>query len=105
MKYGIDASHWNGKIDFSKIDKDFVIMKVSQGTYKDVKFEEYYEQCKIPKGAYIYNKVKTLSEAKAEAEFAVKCLRVRHLNTVYGLIWKMHLCVSLERMFLLILLT
>ena len=84
MKYGVDISHWNGNIDFSKLDKDFVIMKVSQGTHKDVKFDEYYFSCKLPKGVYIYNKVRNMAEAKAEAEYAVKCLKGKKLE--YG-VW------------------
>ena len=84
MKYGIDISHWNGNIDFSKVNADFVILKLSQATHKDVKFDEYYSNCKIPKGAYIYNKVKDLAQAKAEAEFAVKSLNGRKLE--YG-VW------------------
>ena len=84
MKYGIDISHWNGTIDFSKVNADFVILKLSQATHKDVKFDEYYSNCKIPKGAYIYNKVKDLAQAKAEAEFAVKSLNGRKLE--YG-VW------------------
>lgn len=84
MKYGIDISHWNNNIDFHKVNKDFVIMKVSQGTYKDPKFDEYYNGFKIPKGAYIYNKVKSVNEALKEAEFAVKCLQGKKLE--YG-VW------------------
>lgn len=84
MKYGIDISHWNGNIDFDKLLTDFVIMKVSQGTHKDVKFDEYYSNCKAPMGVYIYNKVKTLDEAKKEAEFAVNCLNGKQLE--YG-VW------------------
>lgn len=78
--YGIDISHWNGKVNFSNLGKDFVIMKVSQVQYKDPKFEEYYDSCKVPKGAYIYNKVKNVTEAKKEAEFAVKALSGRKLE-------------------------
>lgn len=84
MKYGCDISHWNGNVDFSKLNMDFVIMKVSQATYKDPRFEEYYSKCKVPKGAYIYNKVKTLAEARAEAQFAVECLKGKNLE--YG-VW------------------
>ena len=84
MKYGIDISHWNGDIDFSKVNADFVILKLSQATHKDVKFDEYYSNCKSPKGAYIYNKVKDLAQAKEEAEFAVRSLNGRKLE--YG-VW------------------
>lgn len=84
MKYGLDVSHWNGNINFQRLDADFVIMKVSQGTHKDVKFDEYYNSCQLPKGAYIYNKVLTLASAKEEAEYAVKCLQGKKLD--YG-VW------------------
>lgn len=59
-------------------------MKVSQGTHKDVKFEEYFKTCNVPKGAYIYNKVLTTTDARKEAEFAVKCLEGKTLE--YG-VW------------------
>ena len=59
-------------------------MKVSQGTHEDVKFEDNYKICSIPKGAYIYNKVLTLADARKEAEFAVKCLQGKTLE--YG-VW------------------
>lgn len=59
-------------------------MKVSQGTHKDVKFDEYYKNCNVLRGAYIYNKVLTLADAKKEAEFAVKCLEGKTLE--YG-VW------------------
>lgn len=78
--YGIDVSHWNGVIDFARCTASFVIMKLSQATHKDVKFEEYYNNCKIPKGVYIYNKVKNVSDAQKEAEFAVKSLNGRKLE-------------------------
>lgn len=84
MKYGIDISHWNGNINFAKLKTDFVIMKVSQFTHKDSKFDEYYNNCNQPKGAYIYNKVKNLAEAKQEAEFAIECLKGKKLD--YG-VW------------------
>lgn len=59
-------------------------MKVSQFTHEDVKFEDNYKNCNIPKGAYIYNKVLTVADAKKEAEFAVKCLQDKTLE--YG-VW------------------
>lgn len=84
MKYGIDISHWNGNINFSRVDADFVIMKVSQATHKDAKFDSYYNSCNLPKGAYIYNKVLTVDKAREEAEFAVSCLKGKKLE--YG-VW------------------
>lgn len=79
--YGIDISHWNEVRVLSSIDKSFCIMKVSQGSnYKDPKWETFYNACNVLKGAYIYNKVRTVSEAVKEAEWAVKCLGGRHLE-------------------------
>lgn len=77
--YGIDVSHWNGAIDFSKVDKAFVIAKLSQAQYKDPNFETYFKDCKLPFGAYIYNKVKNVIEAQKEAQFAVDQLKGRKL--------------------------
>lgn len=74
---GIDVSHWNGKIDWNKTKQsgvEFAIFKVSQYKTKDSKFDTYYDECNVPCGAYIYNKVKNVAEAKIEAEFAVKAL-------------------------------
>lgn len=77
MKYGIDISHWQGSIDFAKLNTDFVIMKLSQAQSKDSKFESYYNAYNGVKGCYIYNKVKTVEQARKEALYAVKCLNGR----------------------------
>ena len=79
MYYGIDISHWNGNVDFSKIGKAFVIAKLSQAQGKDSKFDTYYTACNVPIGAYIYNKVKSIEDAKKEANFAVNALNGRRL--------------------------
>ncbi len=84
-RYGIDISHYQGNVDFHKVKesgKEFIIMKVSQRMKVDDHFETYYAAATaegIPVGAYIYNKVKTLDEAKDEARFAVAQLRGKHL--------------------------
>lgn len=77
MKYGIDISHWQGTIDFSRVNVDFVIMKLSQAQGKDSKFESYYNAYNGLKGCYIYNKVKTVDQAIREANYAVSCLKGR----------------------------
>lgn len=79
MLHGIDISHWNGNINFAKLNLDFVIMKLSEKLHQDVNFETYYNACKIPMGAYIYVHTKTTDEARKEAEYAVSCLRGRKL--------------------------
>lgn len=59
IKNGIDISHWQGKIDFSKLKTDFIIMKAGgsdkRNPYKDKCFDGYYDAAKakaIPVGAY-----------------------------------------------------
>lgn len=60
--YGIDVSHWQGKIDFAKVAElvDFVIIKAGgsdAGFYKDSKFETNYKNAKaagLAVGAYYF---------------------------------------------------
>lgn len=81
--YGIDVSHWQGNIDWDKVKNcgiAFAILKLSQGsTYKDSEFEVNYAGAisRMPVGCYIYNKVKTVAQAQAEAKYAVKILAGR----------------------------
>ena len=60
VKMGIDISHHQGNVNWDKIENncEFVILKVSEGTSKDSKFETYSKECMergIPMGAYCYN--------------------------------------------------
>lgn len=73
---GIDVSHWQGVIDFSKIhDIDFAIIKVGgsdKGFYKDNKFERNYKgfsDLGIPVGAYYFvgKNFKSSLDGKADA--------------------------------------
>ena len=71
-KYGIDVSYHQGEIDWNKVKSkvDFVIMRAGIGSKKDVRFEEYYENCKkleIPVGAYWYSCAATGAKAVQEA--------------------------------------
>ena len=88
---GIDVSRWQGDVNFANLyDKtdnapiSFIIMKLSQRTSKDKKFETYYSsakaQGKYKLGCYIYNKVYTNEQARAEAEFAVKALNGKKMD-------------------------
>lgn len=84
MEYhGIDISHWQGKVDFNKVakTKKYCIMKVSQKTFKDTKFEEYYEAAKdkLLLGAYIYVAATSIQEAAEEAIFSSMRLRGKNL--------------------------
>lgn len=84
--YGIDISHYQGNVNFAKVKASgvkFVILKVSQKTMRDSKFEEYYANAKavgLPVGVYIYNKVLSTDLAQVEANFAVSCLRGKTLE-------------------------
>lgn len=77
MKYGIDVSHWQGKIDWNKIKKagiEFAILRAGYGWGKDdidTRFEENYAGAKsagIPVGAYHYSYAVNKKEAEKEAE-------------------------------------
>jgi lysozyme len=53
--FGIDVSHYQGKIDFIKIDSSikFVIIKVSEGNkIIDSKFDHNWNSCSLIKGGY-----------------------------------------------------
>lgn len=82
---GIDISHWNGVVNWQeiKLDQDFVFMKISQRTTTDSRFAQYYADAVshgfTNLGGYIYNKVKTVEEAKAEARHAVTALNGKTL--------------------------
>lgn len=83
--YGIDISHWQGNIQWNKLALnkfDFLILKLSQYKTKDNMFDIYYPEaskiCKV--GAYVYNKVLNVAQAKEEATFAVKALNGKSLS-------------------------
>lgn len=71
---GIDVSHHNGNIDWSKVvaDVKYVFIKASEGVgYKDPKLSTNVtgaENVKIPKGFYHYARPETGNSAKAEAQ-------------------------------------
>ncbi|MEE5994686.1 MAG: glycoside hydrolase family 25 protein [Oscillospiraceae bacterium] len=74
VKYGIDVSYHQGEIDWNKVKNsgkaDFVILRAGIGLKKDVRFEEYYANCKklgIPVGAYWYSYATTGAKAIQEA--------------------------------------
>ena len=78
---GIDVSHYQGNIDYSKLKGkvDFVIMQIGYGRYAnqaDSTFERNYQQCKkygIPCGGYWFSYATNADEAKKEAQ---TCLQV-----------------------------
>ena len=84
MKKGIDVSYCQGKIDFSRIDKNqvqFAVIRSSFGweaNQKDEYFERNYKGFRslgIPVGAYHYSYAKTREEAIKEAKYCLECIR------------------------------
>ncbi len=75
--FGIDVSKWQGDFDFAKAKSEgvkFAILRGAYSTSKDVKFEQYYNACKVlnlPVGIYHYSMAKSVSEARTEANFLI----------------------------------
>lgn len=80
---GIDVSHHQGKIDFSKLKGkvDFVIMQIGYGRYAsqvDKTFEYNYAQCKkhgIPCGGYWFSYAVNAAEAALEAQTCLSVIK------------------------------
>ena len=83
MKYGIDISTFNKKIDYNKTKEkiEFAIIRAGFGVsylpekQKDVMFETHYTGCKnagILVGAYYYQYANEIGEGKKEAENCLK---------------------------------
>lgn len=81
---GVDISNYQSGIDLSAVRPDFVIGKLSEGTYfKDKSFDRFYADCKrlgIPIGAYVYSHATNAAEGRAEAEYALGLLSGRQLD-------------------------
>ncbi len=84
QKKGIDVSRHNGTINWEKVKAtgiDFVLLRAGYGKHasqKDVKFEEYYSECKrlgIEVGCYWYSYATTAEEAKQEALACYECIK------------------------------
>ena len=79
MMNGIDVSAHQGKIDWTKVQTDFAILRAGYGkeiSQKDAQFEANYAGAKaadIPVGVYWYSYAMTPEEAQKEAEV---CLEV-----------------------------
>ncbi|KAK8835314.1 hypothetical protein M9Y10_013519 [Tritrichomonas musculus] len=81
-KKGIDASKWQGEIDFQKVKNngvEFVIIREGYGkkspTQIDKKFKVNYEMAKsvgLPVGVYHYSYADSVSDAKLEAQFCLE---------------------------------
>lgn len=91
MSYkGIDVSHYQGNIDWSKVKEniDFAILRLGwigdNNNHKlDTKFETYYKACKsadIPIGIYVYNYCDSDKAAKSGAEWVVNQLKDKSID-------------------------
>lgn len=88
MKKGIDVSHYQKKIDWTKVRNvvDYTITKIGEGRYsnqKDEYFERNYSECKrlgIPVGVYSYAYAQSVAEAKEEAKRVIEWLNGRDLD-------------------------
>lgn len=80
MKKGVDISYCQKKIDWNKVDAEFVIVRAGYGRYtsqKDAMFEDHYKNAKergIPVGAYWYSYAKSPDEARLEADACLTIL-------------------------------
>lgn len=81
MKKGIDISYCQTKIDWSKVDAEFVIMRAGYGKYakqKDVMFESHYAGAlsrNIPCGAYWYSYAMSENDAIQEAKVFLEIIK------------------------------
>ncbi len=79
MLKGIDVSHYQGGIDWTKVKADFALIRAGYGKYayqEDPCFEDNIEgahNAGIPVGVYWYSYADTAAEARQEAE---ACLTV-----------------------------
>jgi GH25 family lysozyme M1 (1,4-beta-N-acetylmuramidase) len=90
MKYGIDISEFQGRIDFDKVIKNmsFAIIRVGYGVsylpekQKDEQFDNNYAGLygKLPIGAYYYQYAKTKENAEKEADNCLKYIGNREFD-------------------------
>ena len=81
MKNGIDVSRWQGQINWSAVNTDFVIIQAGFGretSQKDLQFEANYNGCKsrnIPCGAYWYSYANSPEDAEKEAAACLEIIK------------------------------
>ena len=90
---GIDVSYWQGKIGWKKVKAagvDFAIIRCAYGSNKssqdDSKFAANVKGCianGIPYGVYLYAHANTVSEAKNEADHAIRVLKANNCKPDY----------------------
>ena len=93
---GIDASAYQGKIDWGTVadyGMGFAILRITEkGNKTDSTFEQNYKGCTqhgIPVGVYKYSYAKSTAQAEQEAESVLKVLNKRKLDfpVFYDLEW------------------
>lgn len=86
---GIDVSHWQGDVDFTKVKNsgyDFVILNAGYGKYinqKDPYFEQNYKNAKVAGlkiGAYWYAYATSVADAKAEAQVFMQAVASKRFD-------------------------
>ena len=82
MIKGIDISHYQGNINFTKVKADgyeFVFIKATEGNnYKDPMFETNFNNAKaagLKVGAYHFGRFESIADAKAEAQFFLQTVK------------------------------
>ena len=86
MTNGIDVSEWQGKIDWSRVKTDFVILRAGYGRLSsqiDKCFETNYAGCKsagIPCGAYWFSYALTPDEARQEARACIEVIKEKQFE-------------------------
>lgn len=81
MANGIDVSQWQGKIDWQRVETEFVIIRAGYGrltSQKDTEFEANYTGARnrrIPCGAYWFSYAVTPDDARAEADACLSVIR------------------------------
>lgn len=85
---GIDVSQYQGNIEWEKVKKEFVILRLGwignkENHTLDTKFETYLKSCekyKIPVGVYVYCYANNETSAKSGAEWTIKQLKKYKAN-------------------------
>ncbi len=81
--YGIDISVHNGEIDLSAYRDQFVIIRLSYGTYLDGLAKRNMDLCEqlgIPYGVYCYSYALNNEQALSEAEFLLEQIQGRDIK-------------------------
>lgn len=85
QRFGIDISKWQGNFKVKDAIKnagiEYAIIKIGGGdntTYKDSKFENYYQQCvecNLPKGCYFFGHALNMNTAKKEVDYWLNLMK------------------------------